>query len=746
MKQANKLILAITCYALCFVLVLGGSLYALADPALQEQQSNLPQQSTTEQLQQTTTKEGIVQPPVTAEIQNQMLITNQSFTTPENKYRALKIDHNYYHLQGESAADKVNTFAAFGFGGMATNAAWDANYLQSKMELAYFNDFVQAMNQQGYRIWLYDEKGYPSGSAGDLTVKDHPEYAAVRLLQLQHKGNGKTAQSIRLPDGFVQLEYALLQSGNAYTPLQAKVEGDKITFTGQDGDWTAFIYCVTRYNYEFEWNSSYPNILNRDAVARFIEVTFDTYEGAIENFSAVIEAVFDDEAQLLANHHIMPEGLSNPVIPYDYDIFDTFTAKYGYDVRPLLPLIYSGESAEAMRVRAQFYAHVGDLVSENFYGQIQMWCQAHGTQLSGHLLLEEQMAYHVPVYGDYIRCSQSMGFPGFDVLDVRPKSYLKSITTGGKYASSPAWLAGKERVMIEICPVADPDEFATNHLDYALGTMTFAYFDGGNQITSYYSQANNDPITAQAFNTYVGRLGSMTVGAQNLSQVAIYYSIDAAAASYQSPITQNLYDVDSSARQNDRLVEQIADGVRKQGLDYVFLDDASMQGGTVTDKGLQVGSFTFTTILVPAATVMDIESMRVLDALIEKGVNVLFIGAMPALSFLEKDQAEMNALSQKHAGLLCEKYSEVVNAVTTRPELQVKTKAKYIYASPYEKDGVKFFFLANASTKDAEITLSFEGAVSYRIYDPVSGEIFEVENTATIQSYRALFVQPLLAE
>ena len=73
-------------------------------------------------------------------------------------------------------------------------------------------------------------------------------------------------------------------------------------------------------------------------------------------------------------------------------------------------------------------------------------------------------------------------------------------------------------------------------------------------------------------------------------------------------------------------------------------------------------------------------------------------------------------------------------------------KAKYIYTSPYEKDGVKFFFLANASNKDAEITLSFKGAVGYRIYDPVSGEIFEVENTATIKSYRALFVQPLLAE
>ena len=795
MKQATKLILAISSYALSLVLVLGGSLYALTDPALHSQPAVVPQgpsgsadttgtvdtqapsstQASTEPAQTTaptepqdtqapadsvesthfTQTEGTqepdteqleTKPPMTAEIQNVTMITNQAFKTPENKYRALRIEHGFYNLPGKTSADKVASLDQFGFGGLAANAIWDDNYLQSKYALAQFNDFVQAMHDKGYRVWLYDEKGYPSGAAGDLTVKGHPEYAAVRLLQLEIDGNGNTQASVDLPDDFVKLEYALLQSQNSYTPIQANVDGDHITFTGTEGDWTAYIYCVTRYNYGFEWNSSYPNILNRDAIARFIEVTFDTYEGAIENFPEVIEAVFDDEAQLLANHHIMPQGLSDPVLPYDYDIFETFEAKYGYDPRPLLPLIYSGESAEAQRVRAQFYAHVGDLVSENYYGQIQEWCVAHGIQLSGHLLLEEQMFYHIPVYGDYIKCSQNMGYSGFDVLNVRPVSYLNDMSTGGKYASSPAWLMGKERVMIEICPVDNPDEFATNHLDYALGTMTFAYFDGGNQITSYYSQANTDPATAQAFNVYVGRLGSMTVGAQNLSQVAIYYSIDTAAACYQAPKTQNVYDADSWARKNDKLVGQLAEGVRKQGLDYVFLDDASMQTGTVSSAGLQVGNFTFTTILVPSATMMRIESMRVLDSLIDKGVNVIFVGEMPTIAFCEADQAEMDTLVQKHASLLRNNYLDVVSAVTTVPELHVDSGIRTVYVSPYEKDGVKFFFLANATKKNTEISLSFEGAVGYRIYDPVSGEIYEVEDTTTIQSFRALFIQPLISE
>jgi hypothetical protein len=78
----------------------------------------------------------------------------------------------------------------------------------------------------------------------------------------------------------------------------------------------------------------------------------------------------------------------------------------------------------------------------------------------------------------------------------------------------------------------------------------------------------------------------------------------------------------------------------------------------------------------------------------------------------------------------------------TRVALTVESGAN-VYVSPYEKDGIKFFFLANASKKATTVIFTCENAVAYRIYDPVSGEISTVENTAEIASYRALFVQPL---
>ena len=677
--------------------------------------------------------------------QNEMLIDKKSFKNPDNKYRGLRIAHEYISLPGRDLSDKIKKLSDYGFGGVVTNDVWDNDYLLGDM--THLNQFVQSAHDAGLRVWIYDEKGYPSGSAGDLTCQGHPEYEAVRLTQLKVKGNGTQTKKVALPDAFVQLEYACLQTSAGYMPARVTVQEDQLVVEGTEGSWVAYIYCVTKYNFHFEWNSSYPNILNREAIARFIEVTLDTYAGRIENFSETVEAIFDDEAQLLAGHHILPGDLSNPVIPYDYDIFDTFAQKFGYDPRPLLPLIYEGTTDEAKRVRAQFYAHVGDLVSENYFGQIQEWCEANGTKLSGHLILEEQMFYHVPIYGNYVQCSLNMGYPGFDILDPRPANYIANMSSGGKYASSPAWLSGQERVFVEICPVVNAEEFATNHLDYALGTMTFVYFDGGNQVATYYTQANSEMTTGRAFNNYIGRMGSITVGAQNKNEIALYYGIDTVAGEYVAPENQNVYSAVNEARKNDIQVDSLVSHLRKAGLDYVVLDSTSMKKGTVNGSSLEVGTFSFKTILVPYCKVMRIEDVRILEQLIENGANVIFVGSMPSIAFEEKDQAELDDFVARHGDLLKNIPVSAVKAITTKVALSVEAK-QTIYVSPYERDGIEFFFLANASADDASMTLHYEGAVGYRLYNPVNGEITEIsaDEACHLASYRALFVQPLMAE
>ncbi len=715
MKKLNKLILSLTSFALSIVLITSGILYiAFSDGGA------------------LTVKKD----------QNTQLIDNNAFLSPDNKYRGLQIVHDFSSLSGGSYSEKAQTVINCGWGGVITNDGWTGKYLQSERKLENLNEFVQAVDDAGMRVWLYDEKGYPSGSAGDLTVSANEDYIAVRINQHTVSGKGAGEVSLPLPENFKKLISISLNSGGKYTVVEGKVENDKIVFNGVDGGWTAQVYFVEKHYEVNSYFKTYPNLLNKDAVKKFIEVTHQTYGDSIESFSDIVEAFFTDEPALQATKHYSKSDFTSPVIPYVDGIFESFEEKFGYDLVPKLPLLFYSQTDEAIRVRANFYSHVGDLLAESYFGQIEEWCKEHGVKSSGHLLLEEQMIYHIPIYGDYMQCSIEMGYPGFDILNVRPKNYIESMSTGGKYASSPAWLYGKERVFVEICPVHDPKEFATNHLDYALGTMTFAYFDGGNQVGSYYGRANNEPETGKIFNEYIGRMGSMLVGAQNKNEVAIYYTIDSVGGAYIAPNTQNVYNPDEFAKVNDKLVGEITSELRNNGLDYVFLDDNSLINGTVKDNALEVNNFAFKTIIVPRATVMDISTANAIDKLIQSGVNVVFVGEMPRVAFLEKDQQALKEFSQKYGNKCIASANQIMDFVKVTPELIVDSNGT-IFVSPYEKDGVKFFFLANASANDLKSTFNYEGAINYRIYDPLTGEISEV-NEYSIPSYRGIFVQPII--
>ena len=724
MKKLNKMILSVMSFALSLVLITSGILYILFDEGVDMKNYG-----------DEVIKRG----------QNDYLVEQEDFTNPKNKYRALEIVHDYMALKGEDYEAKAQNVIDKGFGGLITNDAWNAKYLQDEDQLQRINKIIKAAKDKGLRVWLYDEYGYPSGSAGDLVCKDNEDYKAVYLHQITVQGSGTGQQSVDIPENFVKVNSVSIMQEDKYVLADGVVENGKIKFNGVQGKWTAYIYSVVLYDHGRDgYSETYPNLLNKDAVKKFIDVTYQKYCDTVDDFPKIIEAFFTDEPQLCATRNIFTYDLKNPVIPYDYDIFETFKAKFGYDIVPLLPLVFNSQNDTAKRLRANFYSHVGDLISENYFGQITAWCKENGAMLSGHLLLEEQMYFHAPLYGDYMQCSNNMGAPGFDILGSRVTTYLEGGSTGAKYAASSAWLNNKERVFIEICPVDNAEDFPTNHLDYILGLMTFAYFDGGNQVASYYTQANAEIETGQAFNNYVSRLGSILVESQNKNEIAVYYGIDSVAGSYIAPETQSVWSADEFSKVNDKFVTDLTRGLRERGYDYVFVDNEAIEKATITEDALNIGEFNFKTVIVPRVSVLDIKVMRVFDALIEKGVNVIFAGALPTIAFMEQDQAELDTLAKKHNNNFAFDLNSVYSKITVERPFKATTTDATIYVSPYDLQGTKFFYLANASTVDAKVSFNYKGARAYRVYDALTGEITEVKDSYSIKSYRGIFVQPLI--
>ncbi|MCF7734376.1 MAG: hypothetical protein K9N23_22025, partial [Akkermansiaceae bacterium] len=98
------------------------------------------------------------------------------FADPPAATRIQKIIHGW--PDDPTAQDAlIASLERQGFGGVVCNLSFD-QYLESEPKWEAFTRAVRTAKHAGMAMWLYDERGYPSGNAGGLTLRDHPEWEA----------------------------------------------------------------------------------------------------------------------------------------------------------------------------------------------------------------------------------------------------------------------------------------------------------------------------------------------------------------------------------------------------------------------------------------------------------------------------------------------------------------------------------------------------------------------------------------
>ncbi len=111
------------------------------------------------------------------------LFSGKQFADPPVKYRMLQITH-------QPEMDGIlDSLKKYGYGGVVSNVGF-TNYLQDESEWQLFLSYMRKCKELGMDFWLYDEKGYPSGKAGGLTLKDNPEYETIGVVCTRTEGKG----------------------------------------------------------------------------------------------------------------------------------------------------------------------------------------------------------------------------------------------------------------------------------------------------------------------------------------------------------------------------------------------------------------------------------------------------------------------------------------------------------------------------------------------------------------------------
>ena len=229
----------------------------------------------------------------------------------------------------------------------------------------YIRAAVQAAEELGMRVILYDEGMYPSGSAGGLVVAGRPELASQGLALTEKPAPGDTV-------------LCRTEAGTLVTrPSGGTIRG--VHYGQDDGEPDA---------------PPSADILNPDAVTRFLALTHDAYYRELKPwFGTVIAGFFTDEPCILGRN---AAGMQ----PWTRGFAEVFTAAGGRLAD--LTALFAGQENEGTRLYRQLLRR---RTGEVYYRALSAWCEAHGVALMGH-----------PERSDDIELERYFTVPGQDLV------------------------------------------------------------------------------------------------------------------------------------------------------------------------------------------------------------------------------------------------------------------------------------------------------------------------------------------
>lgn len=663
-------------------------------------------------------------------------VTPELFENPPPEFRPLPIRHSAA-LRDENAMGWLRARHGGGYvmdaGGNKTPTGKDVvgaenyinpTYMHVPENFRKLEKMIRKLKAEGRLVWLYDEYAYPSGSAGGLVMADgHDNYAAqvigFRVFRpgepIVPRKDATIFSCVALPvrKGVADLEKAQDMTENAR-------KGD-FSFKGSGKDWQICLF--EKYSSDtwrrHNMGRRLLNVLDRDAVGRFIDVTHRKYAEELGPLLNEVDAFFTDEPQFGSAEAWGRTGQkeADPMIQWTDELVSAFEKKKGYSLTQVLPALFLNVGEITSKYRYDFYDVQSDLMAENYFGQIEDWCHAHGTLSSGHMLLEESLLFHVMFSGSAFKNWARQDLPGMDLLGAMPyrsmafhwepkELYFKE-DLSCKMVSSVAHLMDKPGVFSESFAAAKKATVRD-----VLGSTAWQFSEG---ITHQFTYTIQNHFSAKEYATYsdfAGRLALFARRGVPVSEIAVVAPEASVWAAYNPPGGGGF----ARYFKDNPLAAKIDDGFRKtcqtllsaqkqfECLSEELLVQAEVRGGR-----LVVGPMEFSTLIFPEMHFAAPGILEKLEEFADAGGRIIFVGAASAVEDHVKKQKNVSfesSFSLEHLTLnsaVAWSGSDAVRMLVKRAEAET------------------IVILANPSRSPVSGILSFPTVGKTKIWNPENG-------------------------
>ncbi len=648
------------------------------------------------------------------------------FKNPSTWYRGAPFWSWNDRLEVEELVRQVHDMEAHGMGGffMHSREGLETVYMGDQW-LRCIRETVDAAAEAGTYAWLYDEDRWPSGAAGGLVpAQGGDAYRAKRLVMVQADGYEPAENVLALFRA--EVDDQIISGAERLAtdePVEA-IEGATLLVFRREVAGAS------------EWyNDDAPaDNLNPDAVAAFIDITYEAYADEVgDAFGETVPGIFTDEPNIAGGSI----GAEHPWVPWTDGLDAYFEAQRGYDLLDVIPYLFlDGESSS--KTRHDYWWTVSERYTEAYSKQIGEWCDAHGLAFTGHYLAENQLGSGIVRGGAIMPHYRYQAVPGIDMLMVQTDENLTV-----KQCTSVAHQFGRERVLSETYGCSGwemtfEEQKWVGDWQYVLGVnlrcQHLALYSLRGCRKRDYPPSFNYNTTWWTYNgvveDYFARVGLMTTQGRAVRDVLVLHPTSTGWS-----MVGDAGDVGGGVHRANvygETVNAFTRVVLATHYDFDFGDEQLMAAfARVEDATLWVNEAPYRVVVIPpGTTTMLASTFDLLQQFVATGGQVIAFDSVPtqieatnsvALAAFFADPNVMVLSDVKELGAAFE--SAAPRRISIRDQHSVELP-RFLTMQRTLDDGRQVFFIVNNDPNNAyRAYLTLEGVGRVEAWDLLSGEV-----------------------
>ncbi|MCC3355891.1 glycosyl hydrolase [Bacillus sp. REN16] len=653
----------------------------------------------------------------------------QQFLHPPEEFTPIPFWFWNDHLTKQEITRQIHDFYDKGVTGFVIHPRIgipeEIEYL-SKTFMELVKIAVEEAKLLGMSVILYDEAMYPSGSAKGLVVKENPEYASRGLKMREYPCNASIEIGIELAEGetFVSAQAVKKLSKESIDLSDSRIlnyEFGSVSFSPPVGeDWSILLF-IQAYSGghirgihfgEDDGEANAPasaDLLNPEAVKKFIEITHETYYNALkEYFGSTVIAMFTDEPDILGR------GAARNLKPWTRGFLSYYKEK-GSKEEELAALWFDvGDDTESLRKK--YRKTVNRRLTDAYYKPISDWCAAHNIALTGH-----------PAASDDIGLLEHFQIPGQDVVWrwVAPedgKGLEGQHSTTGKCSADAARHRGRRRNLNEflgVCSKESPWALSPGDMKWYMDWLLVRgvnllcphafYYSIDGRRRSHERPPDVGPNNLwwpyyKQFAQYMKRLSWLMTDSINQTGVAILCTEDHLPWKIAKPLFENQIEFN--------YLEEV-----------LFLSSSSIVEGRV-----EIQNQSYQTVVVEDSTKLEASVIDKLVTFIQSGGEVIVF-------------TDNETTSPVQGAKVIQQIEKIVDAlsVSHREEVVIYPANKDIRVTKVLKEGRLFYFLVNEGEESYQGSLHLKEEGCVEKWDAWSSELKQVN----LQRQNSSLVAPL---